>query len=267
MSLNMIAPADIVEVSKELFKILDDKEKKSKDDMKKFLDKTNLSTEDKTKRYAEFSANLYTISIQNGLNNAIQVVIEDKRIDLQDKLNKAQIKLYETQNTTEVQKELTARQEVELAQEKVKLAQQELELNKSKMWLENAKAMVGFDAAVSQTLSEARTSGAEITQTPKNYTCPVTNQVVSFEHISLAAASATDKTRGVKGLQMLQLEKQAKSFDNHTMTQLGNQVMQLASSAISEGLTNIGGLLSTHKSIIDILTDDAVSSGNYTSIN
>ena len=47
--------------------------------MKKFLDKTNLSTKEKQKRCAEFSASLYTIVIQNGLNNTIQVIIEDKK--------------------------------------------------------------------------------------------------------------------------------------------------------------------------------------------
>lgn len=265
MSLNLLTTQDISEVSKDLFKILEDREKKSKDDMKKFLDKTNLSSEDKSKRYAEFSANLYASSIQNGLNNAIQIIIEDKRLDLQDKLNKSQININIAQRSLITQQELEAQQEVKLAQEKVNLARQEQELNKSKMWLENFKAMVSFDNTVAQTMSEARKNGSNVDKAERTYTCPITKQVVSYEHISLATVDALDKTRGVMGLQMKQLEAQAKSFQDHTLVQSGNQVMQLASSAIAEGLTKIGGMLNTHKKILDKLTE-GITAGGYDQI-
>lgn len=266
MSLNLLTTIDTKEVSQDFFRLLDEREKKTKDDMKKFLDKTNLSSEDKTKRYAEFSSNLYAISIQNGLASAIQFVIEDKRLDLQDKANKAQIDLTNAQKALATTQELTAQQELKLAEEKVKLAQQELELNKARMYLENAKAMVQFDNTIAQTLTEARKNGSDVTKSDRTYTCPVTDMVVSFEHISLAVVNALDMTRGILGLQMKQLDKQAESFGHHTLLQAGNQVMQLASSAISEGLTSIGGLLTTHKNIIDELSD-GITDGNYGQIN
>ena len=65
---------------------------------------------------------------------------------------------------------------------------------------------------------------------------------------------------------MKQLDKQAKSFDNHTLVQIGNQVMQLSSSAISEGLTSITGLLTTHKNIVEKI-EAGVTSGTYTTIS
>ena len=45
-----------------------------------------------------------------------------------------------------------------------------------------------------------------------------------------------------------------------------NQVMQLASTAISEGLTSISGLLTTHKTIIDNVVGSTVTNETYTSI-
>lgn len=265
MSLNIILNTDIIDTSKELLKLIREEEKLSKDDMKKYLDKTNLSAEEKTKQYASFSGELFSAKL-GVINNAVNIVVQDKQLDLQSKQNVAQIKFIEAQEKVQIQEELIARENVAIAKEKLNLAKQELELNKSKMFLENAKAIVNFDNTIATTLSEARKNGAEITKSNMTYTCPITQQVIGFEHISLAAALSTDTTKGLMGYQMLQLDKQAKSFDNHTLVQIGNQVMQLSSSAISEGLTSIGGLLTTHKNIVEKI-EAGVTSSTYTTIS
>lgn len=265
MSLNIIVNTDIIDTSKELLKLIAEEEKKSKDDMKKYLDKTNLSVEEKTKTYSRFAGELFTAKL-GVIQNAVQIVVQDKELDLRGKQNDASIKLIEAQEKVQVQEELIARENVQIAKEKLNLAKQELDLNKSKMFLENAKAIVNFDNVVATTLSEARKNGAEITKSNMTYTCPITQQVIGFEHISLAAALSTDTTKGLMGYQMKQLDKQAKSFDNHDLVQIGNQVMQLSSIAISEGLTSIGGLLTTHKNIVEKI-ESGITSGTYTSIS
>lgn len=264
MSLNIIVNTDITETAKELLKLIAEEEKKSKDDMKKYLDKTNLSAEEKTKTYSRFAGELFTAKL-GVIQNAVQIVVQDKELDLRDKQNQASIKLIEAQEKVQVQEELIARENVLISKEKLNLAKQELDLNKSKMFLENAKAIVNFDNIVATTLSEARKNGAEITKSNMTYTCPITQQVIGYDHISLAAALSTD-TKGLMGYQMKQLDKQAKSFDNHDLVQIGNQVMQLSSSAISEGLTSITGLLTTHKNIVEKI-EAGVTSGTYTTIS
>ena len=265
MSLNIIVNTDITETAKELLKLIAEEEKKSKDDMKKYLDKTNLSAEEKTKTYSQFSGELFSAKL-GVINNAVNIVVQDKQLDLQSKQNVAQIKFIEAQEKVQIQEELIARENVAIAKERLNLARQELDLNKSKMFLENAKAIVNFDNVVATTLSEARKNGAEITKSNMTYTCPITQQVIGFEHISLAAALSTDTTKGLMGYQMKQLDKQAKSFDNHDLVQIGNQVMQLSSSAISEGLTSITGLLTTHKNIVEKI-EAGITSGTYTTIS
>jgi len=234
MSLKGIDVEDIKLVSKEILKLLEQQEQKTKDDMKKYLDKTSLPLQEKLQKYSQFSAEIYALHIQASVNNAIQVVINDPQVEV-------------------------TKQELEIAKEKLKIAQQELEMNKSKMYLENAKAIVQFDNMVAQTISEARKNGAIATQEQKSYKCPVTNQDINFTNMTFEIASPTDKEKGLIGVQMLQLEKQAKSFDNHTKLSLGGQIVQLSSTAISEGLTNISGLLDTHRNIIEDLAPNVAS--------
>lgn len=266
MSLNIIANTDILDIAKQFSEFITNEEKTAKSDMKKTLDKTNLSSEEKIKRYSEFSANLFTIKIQNSLSLAVNVVTQDKQLDLQGQQNTANINLINAQKDVQVQNELIARQTLALETKKVSLAEQEINMNISKMYLENAKAITMFDQTVAGTITEARKNGAEITPTTKNYTCPVTNQVISFDHLSLVACASTDTTKGLMGWQMAQLKEQAGTFKNHTALQAGNQVMQLASTALSEGLTNISGLLTTHKTIIDNVVGSNVTNSSYTSI-
>ncbi len=267
MSLNIIANTDILDIAKQYMTLISDEEKIAKADMKKFLDKTNLSSEEKTKRYSEFSANLFTLKIQNGLSLAVNVVTQDKQLDLQDQQNSAQIDLINAQKDVQEQNKLVAEQTVKLETQKVKLAEQEEKINVSKVWLENAKAEVMFDQTVAGTITEARKNGAEITPSTKFYTCPVTNQNISYGHLSLVACASTDTTKGLIGMQMEQLKEQAGTFKNHTALQAGNQVMQLASTALSEGLTKIDGLLETHKTIIDDVVGSNVTHSNYATIS
>jgi len=231
---------DIELVSKVIFNLLDEKEQKTRDDMKKYLDKTALGPEDKMQRYAQFSAEIYALHIEASINNAIQVVINDPNVEV-------------------------TKQELEIAKEKLKIAQQELEMNKSKMYLENAKAIVQFDNITAQTISETRKNGAIPTQEQKSYKCPVTNQEINFTNMTFEIAEPTDKEKGLIGVQMRQLEKQAKSWNDHTMLQMGNQVVQLSSTALSESITSIDGLLATHKNILHKLDPDVVDD-NYKKI-
>jgi len=225
---------DIKLVSKEIFNLLERQEQKTKDDMKKYLDKTSLPPEEKFQKYASFVSEIYSLHIQASITNAIQVVISDPQVEV-------------------------TKQELEIAKEKLKMAQQELEINKSKMWLENAKAIVQFDNITAQTISETRKNGSILTKENKSYICPVTNQEINFLNMHFETAEPTDKEKGLIGVQMKQLQAQAKSFDNHTMLQMGNQVVQLSSTALSEGLSNIGGLLDTHKNILHKLDPDVVN--------
>jgi|GEM_PF-2090550 len=238
---------DIKVVSKEFFNLLSQEEQKTKDDIKKYLDKTALGSEDKFQRYAQFVSEIYALHIQASITNAVQVVINDSEVEL------AKIKAQ------------TAQQELEIAKEKLKMAQQELEMNKSKMYLENAKAIVQFDNITAQTISETRKNGSIPTQEKKGYKCPVTNQEINFTNMSFEIAEPTDKEKGLIGVQMKQLEKQAKSWNDHTMLQMGNQVVQLSSTALSESITSIDGLLATHKNILHKLDPDVVDD-NYKKI-
>ena len=73
--------------------------------MKKYLDKTNLSAEDKTKQYARFSGELFSAKI-GVINNAVNIVVQDKQLHLQDKQNQSQIGLIDAQKDVQVQEEL-----------------------------------------------------------------------------------------------------------------------------------------------------------------
>ena len=89
--------------------------------MKKYLYKTNLSVEEKTKTYSQFSGELFSAKLRV-IDNAVNIAVQDKQLDLQGKQNTAQIKFIEAQEKVQIQEELIARENVAIAKEKLNLA-------------------------------------------------------------------------------------------------------------------------------------------------
>lgn len=246
--------------------IIADQEKEAKKDMKMYLNKTNLSAEQKLKEYSAFSTGLFNAKITASLQTAQQYIIRDKELSQQKEVNKAQIDLTNAQRLVQVQEELISKEKVNLAKEQTNQAKAEIEATKTKTFLAIIETEVKIDNTIASTLTEARKNGASVTATPRTYTDSATGQIVSYDHISLVAASATDQTAGLIGLQMLQLQKQGDTFNDHTKVQIANQIMQLGSTAIAEGMTSIGGLLTSHKQLCTNLVGENVFTENYTTI-
>ena len=138
---------------------------------------------------------------------------------------------------------------------------------KTKTFLAIIETESKVDNTVASTLSEIRRNGATAEFIPRSYTDAETGQVVNYQHISISAAAAiTDTTKGLIGFQMEQLKQQAKSFEDHTKVQVGNQIMQLSSTAIAEGLTAISGLLTSHKQLCESLVGENLLSETYETI-
>lgn len=266
MSLNIITTADIKEISKTLLDLIKTEEESQIADMKTYLNKTNLSEEQKLKQYSEFSASLFNVKITATLQTAHEYIIKDKQLVQQKDVNDAQIKLTDTQRLIAVQEELIAREKITLTQKQINQVQEEINSTKTKTYLMIAETKTKLDNTVASTLSEARKNGADVTSQTRSWTDPTTGVVIDYQHISLAAAGATDQAKGLIGLQMLQLQKQGDTFNDHTKVQIANQIMQLGSTAIADGLTSIGGILTSHKQLCTDLVGPNVFTSDYTTI-
>ena len=266
MSLNIIPEADIKTLSKTLIDIIKEEEKTALKDMKMYLNKTNLSAEQKLKEYSSFSVGLFNAKITAGLQVAQQYIIKDKELVQQKDINKAQIDMTNAQRLVAVQEELVAKEKVLLTKEQTAQATAETNATKTKTFLAIIETEARVDNLVASTLSEARKNGAEVTNISRSYTDAVTEQTISYQHISLAAASATDTTKGLIGLQMEQLKEQAGTFKDHSKVQVANQIMQLGSTAIADGMTNIAGILTSHKQLCESIVGPNMFNTNYTQI-
>lgn len=266
MSMNIIAIADIKELSKTLLDLIKVEEDKQLKDMKTYLNKTNLSAEQKIKEYSGFSASLFNVKVTATLQTAQQYIVTDKQLIQQKAVNDAQIELTNTQKLIAVQEELIAREKLLLTKEQTKQVQEEIKSNQTKNYLMIAETKTKLDNTVASTLSEARKNGADVTSQNKSWTDPTTGVAIDYQHISLAAASATDQAKGLIGLQMLQLQKQGDTFNDHTKVQIANQIMQLGSTAIADGLTSINGILTSHKQLCTDLVGANVFTSDYTTI-
>jgi hypothetical protein len=266
MSLNIITKETILEVSKSLIDIIKEEEKAQLKDMKMFLNKTNVSTEQKVKEYSAFSTGLFSAKVTACLQTAQQYIIEDNRLIQQKDVNKAQIDLTDAQRLVAIQEELIAKEKIELTKEQKNQVKEEINSIKTKTYLAIAETKVKLDNTVASTLSEARKNGAEVTSVDRTWIDPTTGISVDYQHISLAAASATDTTQGLIGMQMSQFKEQAGTFKDHSKVQVANQIMQLGSTAIADGMTNITGILTSHKQLCENIVGSDVFAGNYTSI-
>lgn len=266
MSLNIIPEADIKTLSKTLIDIIKEEEKTALKDMKMYLNKTNLSAEQKLKEYSSFSSSLFNAKITAGLQVAQQYIISDKELGQQKDVNTAQIDLTNAQRLVAVQEELIAKEKVLLTKEQAKQTTAETNATKTKTFLAIIETEAKVDNMVASTLSEARRNGADVTNTERSYTDAATGQTISYQHISLVAASTTDTTKGLMGMQMAQFKEQAGTFRDHTKVQIANQIMQLGSTAIADGLTSINGILTAHKQLCENLVGENIFSENYVTI-
>lgn len=267
MSLNVITTKEITDLTKTILGVIEEQALKQRKDMKEFLKNTNLSQEQKSKTYLDFSVSLFNTKINTGLQLSQQYILRDKELYEQKKLNIENIELIKKQTAVQVQEQLIAVEKVLLAKEQVNQAKEEIKAIKTKTFLEIIKTEATVDNTIASTLTEVRKNGAIVTTTPRTYTDAGTGQVIDYEHISLAAAEATDITKGMFGLQMALLKNQSDTFKDHTKLQFSNQVMQLINSALSNDLTSIAGLLNTHKNIgKDLLGNNEVFDTNYSSI-
>uniref|UniRef100_UPI004048DF4B hypothetical protein n=1 Tax=Aliarcobacter sp. TaxID=2321116 RepID=UPI004048DF4B len=266
MSLNQFSEETIKSVSKTLIEIIKEEEKFQIKDMKTYLNKTNISDDEKIKIYTEFSSRLFESKINTVSSVTQNYIIKDKELLLQKNLSEVQIDLEKTKDLVAKQEELLTKERILLTKEQINQAKEEINLTKIKMWLSGAEAQVKLTNTVSSTLSEARRNGATVTKDIKSFTLPVTGQTISFAHLSLAAAESTDTTKGLIGTQMAQLIEQSKTFKDHSKVQIANQIMQLGSTAIADGLTNISGLLGSHKSLSENIVGTGILSSNYTTI-
>jgi hypothetical protein len=225
-----------------------------------------LSAEQKIKEYSGFSTSLFNAKITAALETTQKYVVTDKQLVQQKAVNEAQIDLTDAQRLVAVQEELLAKEKVLLTKEQILQAQEDIKVTKTKTYLMIAETKTKLDNTVANTLTEARKNGAAITSTLHSWTDPTTASVISYQHLSLAAASAMDQESGLIGLQMLQLQKQGDTFKDHTKVQIANQIMQLGSTAISDGLTSIDGILTAHKQLCSNLVGEDVFTADYTTI-
>lgn len=236
-------------------------------DMKDYLDKSSLSEDEKLKRYSEFSSTLRANMISETMSQAANVTIQDAQITEQKKVNTAQINLFNAQKSDVAQAEQLKKEQTTLAQKEQAKVTEETNQIKFSMYLAGIEAQVKTTFTVAQTLSEARKSGATVVKDARVVTLPTTGQTINYAHCTLTPASAGDLNKGVMGYQMNQLKHNADSFKNHTAVQVGNQMVQLVNSAYAEGLTNVGGLLSSHKALLSSLVGDVILDANYTTVN
>jgi hypothetical protein len=267
MSLNIINETDIKELSKTLLDLIKTEESKQLKDMKSYLNKTNLSAEQKIKEYSGFSVSLFNAKVQATLQTAQQYIISDKQLGQSKLVNEAQISLTEKQIEVAEQERLMAIERTTLTQKQTTQVETETKATTTKTYLAIAETKTKLDNTVASTMSECRKSGAAITSQERTWTDPTTGIVIGYQHLSLAAASSTDTTQGLIGLQMLQLQNQADTFRDHTKVQVANQIMQLSSTAIADGLTSISGLLTSHKQLCVDLVGDNVFTSDYISIS
>lgn len=266
MSLNIIPETEIKTLSKTLLDLIKEEEKAQLKDMKMFLNKTNVSTEQKVKEYSAFSVGLFNAKVTACLQTAQQYIIRDKELVQQKAVNDAQIGLTNTQKLVAVQEELIAKEKIQLTKEQTNQTKEEINSIKTKVYLAIAETKVKLDNTVANTLSEARKNGAEVTSVNRTWIDPTTAISVDYQHISLAAASAIDTEKGLLGMQMAQFKEQAGTFKDHSKVQVANQIMQLGSTAIADGMTNITGLLTSHKQLCENIVGTNIFDGNYTSI-
>lgn len=266
MSLNVITEKEITGLTKTILGLIEEQEKKQMKDMKEFLKSTNLSQEQKSKDYIAFSTSLFNTKITAGLQLAQQYILRDKELYEQKKLNTVNIQLTDKQIEVAEQSRLDAVQKVLLTTEQVNQAKEEVKAIKTKTFLEIIKTEATVDNTIASTLTEVRKNGATPTTTSRTYTDEGTGQTINYSHISLAAAEATDTTKGMFGLQMALLKNQSDTFKDHTKLQYANQVMQLINSALSNDLTSITGLLNTHKNIGAGLIGTEPFAVNYSTI-
>ena len=266
MSLNIINEADISSLSSLLINLVKAEETTQLRNMKTFLNKTNLSEEQKLKQYAEFSVSLFNAKVTAGLQTAQQYIISDKQLGQSKLVNEAQISLTEKQIEVAEQERLMTIERTTLTQKQTTQVETETDATKTKTYLAIAETKTKLDNTVASTMSECRRSGAAITSQERTWTDPTTGIVIGYQHLSLAAASATDTTQGLIGLQMLQLKNQAETFKDHSKVQVANQIMQLGSTAIADGLTSISGILTSHKQLCENIVGTGVFATDYTTI-
>lgn len=87
MSLNIIPETDIKTLSKTLIDIIKEEEKVSLKDMKIYLNKTNLSAEQKLKEYSSFSSSLFNAKITAGIQVTQRYILKDKELVQQKAVN------------------------------------------------------------------------------------------------------------------------------------------------------------------------------------
>lgn len=103
--------------------------------MKMYLNKTNLSAEQKLKEYSGFSMGLFNAKVTACLQTAQQYIIEDARLVQQKDVNKAQIDLSNANRLVAVQEELVAKEKVLLTKEQISQAKEEINSIKQKFIL------------------------------------------------------------------------------------------------------------------------------------
>lgn len=249
MSINVLSTADFEKVSESFLKLIAAEEKKSKADIKTYLTKTNLSTEEKTKRYAEFSSNLFNTKIQAILGTTKEFLVSDAQLYQQKNLNDAQIELNTEQIKLTKEETLATIEKVSLVKEQTLQTEKEKEATETKTWLAVAESKVNLDNKVSSSLSEARRNGADVVSVNKTFTDPSTNQSISYQDLKFTAASSSDTVKGLLGKQMKLAEQQGISFSKHTEVQVMQQISNVLSTALDTDATNIGGLSSAIKQI------------------
>lgn len=265
MSFNILTTADIKEVSNLLLELVKIEEDKTRQDMKSYLNKTTLSEEAKLKEYAQFSKDLFTTKLQATLSTAQQYIISDAQLNQQKQVNTAQIELTNSQKDVAVQEELNAKEQNKLLVKQTAQVAKETDFTNTKIWLALMESKVKADLTVAQTLSEARRNGADVTKVDRTYTDTATGQTVTYAHISLAAASSTDTTKGLLGLQMLLADKQAESFGSHTKLSIAQQIGQTIEQCIANDYTAITGLMTSQRNIYgDILGGTTLLSSDLT---
>ena len=266
MSLNAINETDITNLSDTIFDLIKKEETKQLKDMKTYLNKTTASDEFKLKLYAEFSTSLFDKKISIGSQVVQEYIIKDKELNLKKDVDTAQIGLYEAQADVAEQERLVGVEKVLLTKEQTAQVQMETDATETKIYLSIAETKAKIDNTVANTLTEARKNGATVTSQTRSWTDPYTGITIDYSHLSLAAAEATDTTKGLIGMQMKQLSEQADTFKDHSKVQIANQIMQLGSTAIADGLTSITGILSSHKTLCENIVGEDIFSSTYTSI-
>jgi NADH dehydrogenase/NADH:ubiquinone oxidoreductase subunit G len=253
-ALKKMNKATISAVNKQLLSDFKREKKESLGDMKEYLKNTNLSEEEKLKRYSEFSANLSGTMITQCLQASTSIVVNDAQIYEQSLINTAQINAFNKQGEESTQNKLLKIQETLLAKEKIGIAKVEKQQITAKTVLAVMETAAKVNLTNAQIVTEARKNGAELTSSLKTYTDPETGATISYSHISLAAATATDTEKGLIGYQMNQLKQQANSFENHTKVQIGSQLTNQIATAIDSDMTEITGLMNSYKTLAESIS-------------